>query len=206
MSKKNCQIARQVGSPCERSLEQERISGIIETFEKSARELFWMAETITGDSSVAEHCLAETFELASAAQRGKQEEILHHVRCLMVHVAVNRMSDEIERILSRYGPAKAATRTHFRITGSERRRLRLIAAQEIVESFNALERVCFVVVTYLQYPVLDCALLLGCPCSWIESACERVFRKTVVLGLLAQHKLQGATVFGLQGEKGCRRN
>lgn len=206
MGKKSCQIARPVDSPLERLSERERINRIIETFEKSAEELFWMAETITGNGSVAEHCLAETFELASVVQRRKQEDIMHHVKHLMVHVAVNRMSDEIERILSWDVPAEVATRPGLRVTASERRRLRLIAAQEIVESFDALERVCFVVVTYLQYPVLDCALLLGCPRRRIELVCERVFRKTVVLGLLAKHKLQSSTVFGLQGETGCQRN
>jgi DNA-directed RNA polymerase specialized sigma24 family protein len=57
-----------------------------------------------------------------------------------------------------------------------------MSSQEIIDSFDVLERACLILYAYLQYPMLDCALLLGCPRGWIEPICERVLTKITEIG------------------------
>ena len=164
--------------------DQDSATAVQRVLDNHTEELLWIAEVMTGSRPAAEECLAEAIELAEAAQYIGEEWMLSWVKRLLVHVALKRISGEIRELL----PA-ARTRSDVALAGSaassrDRQKLRSISPQRIVASLDVLERACFILHVYLAYPLLDCALLLGCPRCWIESICERVLTNVVAVGHL----------------------
>ena len=147
----------------------------------NADELSWVAEVMAGSRPAGEQCLAEAIELADAAQYIGQEWMISWIRRLLVHVVLKRISGEIRELLP-----PADTRIPVSLAGPDagicdRLTLRFIPPQRLVASLDVLERTCLILHVYLAYPVLDCALLLGCPRIWIEPICRRVLAKLAFL-------------------------
>jgi len=143
----------------------------------NTEELLWLAEVMAGSRAAGEQCLAEAIDLAEAAQYVGQEWMLSWVKRLLVHVALRRISGEIREFLQAAGTRSSVTGSRADASTANRQTLRSIPPQRILFSLNVLERACFVLYAYLQYPVLDCALLLGCPRTWIEPVRQRVLTK-----------------------------
>ena len=137
-------------------------------------ELLWIAQIITGSSVAAERCLAEAFELAETARYVGREWILPWVRRLLVHVALKTVSGEIRELLPAAQSPSLTELTAVSLSARERYEVRSMPAPKIIGSCDVLERACFILFAYLRYPLLDCALLLGCPRAWIEPICGRV--------------------------------
>ena len=137
-------------------------------------ELIWIAAVMTGGRQAGEQCLLEAIELAESARSVGPEWMLSWLKRLLVHVALKRTSDEIREFWSR-GIAQCSVEWEISPANAYgRERLRSIPPQRIIASFDVLERSCFILHAYLEYPVLDCALLLGCPRASILNICARV--------------------------------
>jgi hypothetical protein len=121
-------------------------------------------------------------ELAEAAPYVGRGWMLSWIKRLLVHVALRQISGEIRELMPSAGPRSAATRASAGVSALDRQSLRSIRSQWIIASFDVLERACFILHAYLEYPVLDCALLLGCPRGWIKPICECVLTRIVVSG------------------------
>jgi hypothetical protein len=175
--------SRQVVGNMTLTLDESRAKNYAEAvqraFESNAEYLLWVAEVMTGDRQAGEQCVSEAIELAEAAQEVGTEWILRMVKRLLVHVALRRMSAEIRAFLlpPRSGLATISGRPG--LSESERLRIRVASPREIIASCDVFERTCFILSAHLQYPLLDCALLLGVPRHWIEPVCERAIAKIV---------------------------
>jgi DNA-directed RNA polymerase specialized sigma24 family protein len=108
--------------------------------------------------------------------------MLSWVKRLLVHATLKRIRSEIRELLPAAGTRSAVALARAGVSMGDRQKLRSISPQRIVASLDVLERACFILHVYLAYPVLDCALLLGCPRGWIESICERVLTNIVSVG------------------------
>ena len=148
-------------------------------FDNNAEELLWIAEVMAGSRPAAEQCVAEVIVLAEGAQYVGRDWLLSWVKRLLVHVALKRTSDEICELLPPAGARSAVALARAGVSVRDQQKLRSIAPQRVVAAFNVLERACLILHVYLDYPLLDCALLLGCPRGWVESICERVLTKIV---------------------------
>ena len=185
------------------SAEQNNASPVQRVLDNNAQELLWLADVIAGSRQAGEQCLAEAIALAEEAQYVGQEWMLSWVKRLLMHVALKQISGEIREHLL---PADfgSAVRT-ARVDASElnRQQLRSIPPSRIIASFDVLERACFILYGYLGYPVLDCALLLGCPRGWIEAICERVLTKVTAVGQGKQDDRQAINFFISPGVTEC---
>ena len=162
--------------------DQDSATAVQRVMANNSEELLWVAEVMAGSRPAAEQCLGEAIELAEAGQYVGREWMLSWVKRLLVHVALKRISGEIRELLPAAGTRSAVALARAGVSVRDRQKLRSISPQWIVASLNELERACFILHVYLAYPVLDCALLLGCPRGWIESICERVLANIVAVG------------------------
>ena len=162
--------------------DQNNATALQRVLENNAEELIWVAEVMAGSRPAAEQCLAEAIELAEAAQYVGREWMLSWVKRLLVHATLKRIRSEIRELLPAAGTRSAVALARAGVSMGDRQKLRSISPQRIVASLDVLERACFILHVYLAYPVLDCALLLGCPRGWIESICERVLTNIVSVG------------------------
>lgn len=185
------------------SVEQNIDTALHRILENNGEELRWAAEVMAGSRQAGDQCLAEAIELAEAAQYVGREWMLFWVKRLLVHVALKRISGEIQELLPPARPLNAATLARAGVAARDRQKLRSISPQRIIASFDALERACFILYAYLDYPVLDCALLLGCPRGWIESICERVLTKIVEVGRSTQDGIRDVNPFISPGVTEC---
>jgi DNA-directed RNA polymerase specialized sigma24 family protein len=185
------------------SAEQANATALQCVLVNNAEELLWLAEVMAGSRPASEQCLAEATELAEEAKYVGREWMLSWVTRLLVHVALKRISGEIRELLPPAGTRRSVTVSRADASTVNRKELRSIAAQRIIASLDVLERTCFVLHAYLQYPVLDCALLLGCPRGWIEFICERVLTKMVEAGQSAPIGFRDAEGFISPGVTEC---
>ena len=170
--------------------DQNNATAVERVFYNNAEELMWVAEVMAGSRPVGEECLAEAIELAETAKHVSQEWMLSWVRRLLVHSALKRINWEIRELMPPAGPQSAVKLTGARVSARDRQKLRSIPPQRIIALLSVLERACLILYAYLEYPMVDCALLLGCPTCWIESICECVLTNIVAVGQ--------------PGEDGCR--
>jgi DNA-directed RNA polymerase specialized sigma24 family protein len=162
--------------------DQNKGTALQRVLENNVQELIWVAEVMAGSRPAGEQCLAKAIELAESAQYVGEEWMLSWVKRLLVHVALKRISGEIRELLPAAGTRSAVTQVRAGMSVRDRQMLRSISPQRIAASLDVLERACFILHVYLAYPVLDCALLLGCPRGWIESICDRVLVNIVAVG------------------------
>ena len=177
------------------SAEQNNATAFQRVANTNADELLWIAEVMTGSWQAGEQCLAEAIELAEAAQYVAPEWMLSWIKRLLAHVALRRMSAEIRALSASARSGTSLTITRAGVDMRERKRLRSIHPQTMIGSMDALERACLILHVYLDYPRLDCALLLGCPRGWIESICARALRRIVEVDQPTQHSFRDAGVF-----------
>lgn len=166
-------------------------------------ELLWIAEVMTGSRLAGEQCLAEAIELAHAAQYVAPEWMLSWIKRTLAHVALRRMSSEIRERLSSGRPRISTTTAKPGIDMGERRRLLCTHPQSMIGSLDALERACFILHVYLEYPVLDCGLLLGCPRGWVESICAHNFTRIEPIDQGNQHGCRDLNLFLSPGVTPC---
>lgn len=183
--------------------EQINATAVQRVIDNNSEELVWVAEVLAGTRPVAEQCLAKAIELAEAAQYVGQEWMLSWVKRLLVHVALNRISGEIRELLPAAGMRSAMAQVRAGVSVRDPQTLRSISPQSIVASLDVLERACFILHIYLAYPVLDCALLLGCPRGWIESICQRVLTNIVAVVEPAEDGYRYIDSIGSQGVTEC---
>lgn len=166
--------------------------GLRNTFESNKEELFWIAEIITGSREEAAQSLDEAMELAGAAQYVGREWVLPWVKRSLVHAALKRIGADIRREFLPPGHSlKAARSVGIGLSAPLLEKLRAISPEKIIASCDAPERACFILFAYLRYPLLDCALLLGCPPAMIELICLRtIARLSVTNGLLPEPRMQ----------------
>jgi len=169
----------------------------------NAEELRWLAEVLAGERGAGEQNLAEAIELAEAAKYVGREWMCSWLKRLMVHVALKRLSGEIQDLLARAGGPSNVKLMRADARMPDRHTLRSIPPQRIIASFDVLERTCFVLYAYLQYPALDCALLLGCPRSWVEAVCESVLTKIVDAQETVPGSFRGVDSFISAGVSEC---
>lgn len=185
------------------SAEQNNAAALQRVLESNGDELLWLAEVMAGSRQVGEQCLAEAIELAEVAQYVGQEWILPWVKRLLVHVVLKRTSGEIRELLPLARPGIAVTLARAGVSAHDKQRLRSIPPQRIISSFDVLERACFILYVYLEYPVLDCALLLGSPRSWIESVCQRVLTKMAAVDQWRQNDRRDLQSYGSPEVREC---
>lgn len=154
--------------------EQNHATALQSVLDNNAEELLWLAEVMGGSRQAGEQCIAEAVQLAETAQYVGREWMLPWLKRLVVHAALKRISSQIRELLPCAGTRSTVRGSRTGASTCSREALRSIPPQRIIASLDVLERVCFVLHAYLQYPVLDCALLLGCPRCWIEPVCESV--------------------------------
>jgi hypothetical protein len=151
--------------------------------ESEAEELLWIAEVMIGSGDSAQQCVDDAIKLAQGA-RHSGKWVLPWTKRLLVKVALRRTSSQIRPLLQSDrlpAPAKAA---RIRTSAPELQQVRSLTPHRITDSCNVLERTCFILSGYLQYAPVDCALLIGCPRSWVEPISERATTK--IIGMLAQ--------------------
>jgi DNA-directed RNA polymerase specialized sigma24 family protein len=147
--------------------------------ECDANELRWVAAVILGGEQQVEKCLLDAIQLADSAGYVAPEWLNHWTQRVVVRTAVDRIRSEIQRIAGNYtyGPEVRAMVRGFDKTDSMV--LRSMGAETIARSCNALERVALILYGYLGYSAQDCALLLECRRSVIESACSNALRNII---------------------------
>lgn len=177
MRRKGAHIEEAARPTCREWAAQNTGTALQRVLDENAEELLWLAEVLAGGRAAGEQCLAEAIELAEAAKYLGREWMFSWLKRLMVHVALKRISGEIRERLAAAGARSNPQAPGAELSRPDRQKLRSIPPQAIIASLDVLERTCFVLFVYLQYPALDCALLLGCPRSWIESVCESVLTK-----------------------------
>jgi DNA-directed RNA polymerase specialized sigma24 family protein len=183
--------------------DQINATAVQRVIDNNSEELLWVAEVIAGSRPAGEQCLAEAIALAEPAQYVGQEWMLSWVKRLLMHVALNRISGEIRELLAAVETRSAVALAKSAVSLRDRQTLRSISPQTIVASLDVLERACFILHVYLAYPVLDCALLLGCPRCWIESICERVLTNIVAVGQPNEDGYRYVDSIGSQGVTEC---
>ena len=184
---------------------QINAAAVQRVIDNNSEELLWVAEVISGSRPAGEQCLAQAIELAEAAQYVGQEWMLSWVKRLLVHVALSRISGEIRELLPAAGTRSAVALATANVSERDRQTLRSISPQRIVASLDVLERACFILHVYLAYPVLDCALLLGCPRGWIESICQRVLTNVIAVGQSTENGYRYIDSIGSPGVAECAR-
>jgi DNA-directed RNA polymerase specialized sigma24 family protein len=177
------------------SLEQNGATAWQRVLDKHAGELLWIAEVMTGGRQTGEQSLAKAIELAQGAQYIGTEWMFSWVKRLIVHVALKKISGQIRDLFPPAAPQWQMKRTKVGAAALDPRRLRSISAPEMIASFDVFERACFILHAYLQYPMLDCALLLGCPRNWVEPICERVLARAGAIGQPADHACRDVDSF-----------
>ncbi len=182
MSRKDDHDNESLRATLPESVKQNNATALQRVLDNNAEELLWIAAVMTGSRQAGEQSLAKAIELAKTAQYVGREWMLSWVKRLLVHVALKQISGEIRELLRPAGPRSPVTPARAGVSARDQQELCSISSQRIIASFDVLERACFILYAYLQYPVLDCALLLGCPCAWIEPVCERVLTKIGDLG------------------------
>jgi DNA-directed RNA polymerase specialized sigma24 family protein len=169
--------------PTLRKPAEDNTTALQQVLDNHTEELLWIAEVMTGSKQAGEHCLTETIQLADAAQYVGREWMFSWVKRLLVHVALKQISGNIRALLFPADPRKAAPLARGGASGLDQQQLRSISPVRLIALCDVLERACFILYGYLEYPMLDCALLLGCPRASIEGICERVLTK---VGAIAQ--------------------
>jgi hypothetical protein len=171
--------------------------------DNNAEELLWAAEVLAGNRQAGEQWLAEAMALAEEAQYVAPEWMLSWIKRLLVHVALKQTSGEIRQLIP-LGEARSATPPARIGAGAlDRQQLRFFSALRITGSFDVLERACFILYGYLEYPMLDCVLLLGCPRGWIEAMCQRVLTKVTGICQLNQDDMPEITFLISPGVTEC---
>jgi DNA-directed RNA polymerase specialized sigma24 family protein len=183
--------------------DQNNAAALQRVLDNNAEELIWVAEVMAGSRPAGEQCLAEAIELADAAQYVGREWMHSRVKRLLVHVALNRISSEIRELLPASRTRSAVALTRAGVSVRDRQKLRSISPQRIGASLDVLERACFILHVYLAYPLLDSALLLGCPRGWIESICERVLTNIVAVGQPTEDGYRYVDSIGSPGVAEC---
>ena len=171
--------------------------------ENNADELLWVAEVMAGSRPAGEQCVADAIAFAEAAQYVKPEWMLSWLKRLLVHAALKRISGQIRELLALAGSRGALRLATAAASAPDRQKLRTIPPQAMIASLDVLERACFVLYVYLDYPVLDCALLLGCPRGWVESVCERVLTKIVAVDQVSHNDFRDIDSFISPGVTEC---
>jgi len=185
------------------SAKQNDATELQSVLDDNAEELLWIAEVMAGSRPAGEQCLAEALELARAEQYVEREWMFSWVTRLLVHVVLKRISGEIREMLPTARTQGTGTPARSRAGTRDRAKLRSIPPQQIIASFDVLERTCFVLYVYLQYPVLDCALLVGCLRGRIEAICERVLTKIVDVHETPRDGLRDLDSFISAGVREC---
>jgi DNA-directed RNA polymerase specialized sigma24 family protein len=165
--------------------EPNRATKLESVLRANAEELLWVAEVMAGSRPAGEHCLAEAVGIAEASRHVGREWMLSWLTRLLVHAALRRIGGEIVELLPA-APCVTARLPNLDMSASDRQELRSVPPERIIASFNVLERACFMLYAYLRYPVLDCALLLGCPRAWVTANSERV-----LAGIIGIHGMTG---------------
>lgn len=142
--------------------------------ESQAEELLWIAEVLVGNRQAAESCVKEAIVLAEGARDLGEEWVLPWAKRLLVHFALRCIGSEIRPLLRPDQIPMEETIGKRGTSASERQKIRCLPPHWITASCDVLERACFILSGYLQYAPVDCALLLGCPRTWIEPICGRV--------------------------------
>ena len=181
--------------------QQNNATAVQRVLDNNGEELLWVAEVMTGNRQAGEQSLSEAVALAKAAQYVGQEWMLSWMQRLLVHVALRRISEQIRELSPRIGGQRDMALARVPARTYDRLRLRSIPPQRIIASLNVLERCCFILYAYFEYPVLDCALLLGCPRAWIESICTHVL--TDVSSLNTRHGSRNVNVIISSGDTEC---
>jgi DNA-directed RNA polymerase specialized sigma24 family protein len=186
MSRRGDHPSRNMRPVLPKLTQQNDATALQRLLDDNAEELIWIAEVITGNRLAGEQRLAEAMKLAQGAHGVDQEWLFSWVKRLLVRVALEQIRREIRELLPPVAPQIAVTLARVAVSSPYRHQLRSMSSQEIIASFDVLERACLILYAYLQYPMLDCALLLGCPRSSIEPICERVLTKITKIGEMRQ--------------------
>ncbi len=203
MRRRGAQVEEAARPACREWVAQNNSTALQRTLDENVEELLWLAEVLAGGRAAGEQCLAEAIELAEAAEYVGHEWMFSWLKRLMVHVALKRISGEIREQLAAAGARSKLQARGAELSRPDRRGLRSIPPQAIIASLDVLERTCFVLFVYLQYPALDCALLLGCPRSWIESVCESVLTKIADAEEPTPNRFRGLAPFISAGVSEC---
>jgi DNA-directed RNA polymerase specialized sigma24 family protein len=187
------------------SAEQNHATALQSVLDNNEEELLWLAEVMSGSRQAGEECIAEAVQLAETAQYVGREWMLPWLKRLLVHAALKRISGEIREFLPCAGTRSTVRGSRADASTCTREELRSIPPHRIIASLDVLERICFVLYAYLQYPALDCALLLGCPRGWIEPVCECVLTKLIDIDKTIGDGLRDVDSFILSRSEGMRR-
>ena len=196
-------IARNVTRALQGESALDRETVFRQLLERSADELLWIAEVMCGSRESAEQCIAEAIELANTAHFAAVEWIVPWVKRMLVRTTLKRMSGEVTGFVARSASPVLNSQGVAGLSISGRDRLRSIPSQRIVQACNAFERSCLILFGYLQYPALDCALILGCPRRWIEPICQSVLAKVTEVDASKVHTFGDADSIPSLGVTEC---
>jgi hypothetical protein len=174
---------------------QNHAAALQRVLQDNEEELLWVAEVMAGSRQAAAQSVAEAIQLARPAEYVGREWILSFVKRLLVHAVLKRIGDELRESLAIRRPPLPVRLPMAGLSACERQKLRSMSPQKIIESCDVLERSCLILFVYLQYAVLDCALLLGLTRALIESVSGCVLAKAVDLTGTAANAFRTAGSF-----------
>ncbi len=157
-----------VNSASEKSSWEEPLKQI---FERENGELLWLAEAIVGDPRAAGCCVAAAMLRAYGSAYVNPNWRDRWIKRCVVREAVESNGAEIKQIAAHYIRDAICKRDPDTVDW-DKQALRSLTAIKISETLNVFERSALILHEYLGFSTHDCALLIDCHWSVIDSACS----------------------------------
>ena len=151
-------------SSCQEALKQ--------VFEQKNEELHWLAEAILDDPREARCCVADAIVRADGSAHVTPNWRDHWIKRCVVREAVEKNGTEIKRIAANYSRDAIGSGALRTLNAWDKHSLRSLTAIEISQNLSIFERAAIILHEYLGFSAHDCALLLDCHWSVIDSACS----------------------------------
>lgn len=158
-----------------------------EVYDREINELRWLAEVITGDAHTAESCIASARSRADGALYVAPDWRGIWTKRCVAREAVERQRSEIARFTANQSEIARVAANHHRnpltfTAACDETAFRRLPPAKMCEVLNAFERAALILHVYLGFSVHDCALLVDCHWSLIESACSAAMSRLFAPG------------------------
>jgi DNA-directed RNA polymerase specialized sigma24 family protein len=141
-------------------------------FERENRELLWLAEAIVGDPRAAGCCVADAMIRADGSAYVTPDWRDRWIKRCVVREAVERKGTEIKRLAANCSRDAIRNRGFRTLDVRDKGLLRSLSAIQISKTLSIFERAALILHGYLGFSTRDCALLIDCHWSLIDSACS----------------------------------
>ena len=148
---------------------QEALKQIVE---RESEELLWLAEAIVGDPLAAGRCITDAMVRADGSAYVTPTWRNRWMKRCVVREAVETNGSEIKRIASNYSRDTTGKGIFRTLDEQDKRALRSLTAIQISKTLSIFERAALILHEYLGFSTHDCALIIDCHWSAIDSACS----------------------------------